>query len=206
LGVICQVQGRFEEARDLHLESLQINRNIRYLEGQSVNLGNLARLHIQTEEWEQAEEYVRKSMKIEQRNENLLGIAFDKLVLAEIDIGTGRYQAAEKKLLQLEALMSREGKTDDMLAISSQIGLVHRMMGRLDEALERQLQVLAWARRMNHADGIPATLDELAEIESARGNKDQARTYWEEALERYEKLGSEKMVESIRTSLSELEY
>jgi NifU-like protein involved in Fe-S cluster formation len=46
----------------------------------------------------------------------------------------------------------------------------------------------------------------LAEIESARGNKDQARTYWEEALERYEKLGSEKMVESIRTSLSELEY
>ena len=91
LGVICQIQGKFQEAKELHSESLEINRNLRYLEGQSVNLGNLARLHIQLEEWEQAEKYVRKSMKIEQKNENLPGIAFDKLVLAEIDIGREKY-------------------------------------------------------------------------------------------------------------------
>lgn len=206
LGVVCQIQGRFEEAKDLHLEALQINRNIRNLEGQSVNLGNLARLHIQLEDWEQAEQYIRKSIKIEQKNENLAGIAFDKLVLAEIDIGRENYEAAEKKLLQLESMMTREGRSDDLLAISSQIGLVHRMMGRLDEAYERQLTVLDRARRMNHADGIPAILDELAEIELARGNKEQAKEYWEEALEHYEKLGSEKMIESIRTSLSELEF
>ena len=126
LGVICQIQGKFEEAKELHSESLEINRNLRYLEGQSVNLGNLARLHIQLEEWEQAEKYVRKSMKIEQKNENLPGIAFDKLVLAEIDIGREKYESAETKLLQLESLMAREGRTDDSLAISSQIGFVHR--------------------------------------------------------------------------------
>ena len=206
LGVICQIQGRFDEAKDLHSQALQINRNIRNLEGQSVNLGNLARLHIQLEEWDQAEQYIRKSIKIEQKNENLAGIAFDKLILAEIDIGRENYPAAEKKLLQLEAMMTREGKSDDLLAISSQIGLVHRMMGRLDEAYQRQLRVLDRARAMNHADGIPAILDELAEIELARGNKEQAKEYWHEALEHYEKLGSEKMIQSIRSSLAELEF
>ena len=206
LGVICQIQGRFDEAKDLHSQALQINRNIRNLEGQSVNLGNLARLHIQLEQWEQAEQYIRKSIKIEQKNENLAGIAFDKLILAEIDIGRENYPAAEKKLLQLEAMMTREGKSDDLLAISSQIGLVHRMMGRLDEAYDRQLRVLDRARAMNHADGIPAILDELAEIELARGNKEQAKEYWHEALEHYEKLGSEKMIQSIRSSLAELEF
>lgn len=206
LGVICQIQGRFDEAKDLHSQALQINRNIRNLEGQSVNLGNLARLHIQLEEWDQAEQYIRKSIKIEQKNENLAGIAFDKLILAEIDIGRENYPAAEKKLLQLEAMMTREGKSDDLLAISSQIGLVHRMMGRLDEAYQRQLRVLDRARAMKHADGIPAILDELAEIELARGNKEQAKEYWHEALEHYEKLGSEKMIQSIRSSLAELEF
>jgi tetratricopeptide (TPR) repeat protein len=206
LGVICQIQGRFDEAKDLHSQALQINRNIRNLEGQSVNLGNLARLHIQLEQWEQAEQYIRKSIKIEQKNENLAGIAFDKLILAEIDIGRENYPAAEKKLLQLEAMMTREGKSDDLLAISSQIGLVHRMMGRLDEAYDRQLRVLDRARAMNHADGIPAILDELAEIELARGNKNQAKEYWHEALEHYEKLGSQKMIQSIRSSLAELEF
>lgn len=206
LGVICQIQGRFDEAKDLHSQALQINRNIRNLEGQSVNLGNLARLHIQLEEWDQAEQYIRKSIKIEQKNENLAGIAFDKLILAEIDIGRENYPAAEKKLLQLEAMMTREGKSDDLLAISSQIGLVHRMMGRLDEAYQRQLRVLDRAREMKHADGIPAILDELAEIELARGNKEQAKEYWHEALEHYEKLGSEKMIQSIRSSLAELEF
>jgi len=37
LGVICQIQGQLDEAKDLHLASLQINRNVRNLEGQSVN-------------------------------------------------------------------------------------------------------------------------------------------------------------------------
>ena len=205
LGVICQIQGHFDEAKDYHTKSLHINRNIRYLEGQSVNLGNLARLHIQMEQWDQAEQYILKSIKIEQKNENLIGIAFDKLVLAEIDIGRGNYEAAEKKLTQLESLMSREGYGDDLIAISSQPGYVHRMMGRLDEAFERQLDVLARARKMHHGDGVPAVLDELAEIELARGNREQARVYWQEALGLYEQLGSERMIESIRMSLADLD-
>ncbi|MFM2011505.1 MAG: hypothetical protein RLZZ396_289, partial [Planctomycetota bacterium] len=140
-----------------------------------------------------------------QKNENLIGIAFDKLVLAEIDIGRGNYEAAEKKLKQLESLMSREGYGDDLIAISSQLGYVHRMMGRLDEAFERQLDVLARARKMHHGDGVPAVLDELAEIELARGNREQARVYWQEALGLYEQLGSERMIESIRMSLADLD-
>ena len=47
LGVVCQIQGRFEEAKEYHTESLHINRNISDIEGQSVTLGNLSRLHIQ---------------------------------------------------------------------------------------------------------------------------------------------------------------
>jgi hypothetical protein len=58
---------------------------------------------------------------------------------------------------------------------------------------------------MNHGDGIPAVLDELAEIELARGNREQAKEYWQEALELYEQLGSERMIESIRMSLADLD-
>jgi tetratricopeptide (TPR) repeat protein len=205
LGVLCQIQGQYEQAEELHLESLKLNRNLRDLDGQSVNLGNLARLYIHLKDWDQAEDYVRKSLKIELKHENLSGISFNKLLLAEIDIGREKYKDAEKKLLQLESLMSRQGETDDLLAISSKIGFVYRMMGRLDEARERQLRVLEEARRMNHADGIPSTLDELAEIELTLGNKQQAKVYWQEALELFEQIGSEKMSQQVRSSLDDLE-
>jgi tetratricopeptide (TPR) repeat protein len=205
LGVVRQMQGRYEEALKLHNESLEIDRNLRDEEGQSVSLGNLARLHIHLNQWDEAEDYAKQSMEIERRKESILGIAFVNLILAEVDMGRGNYRDAEKRLLQLERLYEREGLTDDSIAVSSQLGVVHRHLGLYDEAEQRQWKVLKLAQEMGHADGVPSTYDELGEIRVAQGKEQEAKEFFEKAIVGFAEIGLDHRVAEVQAKLDLLE-
>lgn len=204
LGVVRQMQGRYVEALALHNESLELDRNLRDEEGQSVSLGNLARLCIHLEKWDEAQEYALQSLEIERRHESVLGIAFVNLVLAEVDMGRGNFREAEKRLLQLERLYRREGLTDDLIAVSSQLGVVFRHLKRYDEAETMQLKVLELVQDAGHGDGIASTFEELAEIKVAQGDMVEARKNYAKAVEGFLRIGVMHRVEDIRGKLERL--
>jgi tetratricopeptide (TPR) repeat protein len=144
-------------------------------------------------------------MEIERRKESILGIAFVNLILAEVDMGRGNYRDAEKRLLQLERLYEREGLTDDSIAVSSQLGVVHRHLGLYDEAEQRQWKVLKLAQEMGHADGVPSTYDELGEIRVAQGKEQEAKEFFEKAIVGFAEIGLDHRVAEVQAKLDLLE-
>lgn len=204
LGVVRQMQGRYVEALALHNESLELDRNLRDEEGQSVSLGNLARLCIHLEKWDEAQGYALQSLEIERRHESVLGIAFVNLVLAEVDMGRGNFLEAEKRLLQLERLYRREGLTDDLIAVSSQLGVVFRHLKRYEEAETMQRRVLDLVQEAGHGDGIASTFEELGEIRAALGDWDAARKNFAMAVEGFLRIGVMHRVEDIQGKMERL--
>lgn len=204
LGVVLQIQGRYEEAEKCHKQALAFNEENGDDEGRSVNLGNLARLNIHLQNWDRAEQFARESLKIDAAEEDINGIGYCQLLLAEIECGRGRYPEAEKILTKVYQLFERHGLSDDLASVISQMGYLYRLQGRLEEAEQKQLEVRKLAMEMGHADGIAATYDELAEIRKAQGRTEEARELWNEALKRYEDLKSSRMISEIKDNLAKL--
>jgi tetratricopeptide (TPR) repeat protein len=204
LGVLQQMQGFYDEARDYHLQALEINTKLEDSDGISVNLGNLARLSVHLERWDDAEDYAKRTLEIAQSEECLKSIRFAKLLLAEIELGRGNYDVAEKQFLQLEKLISRSGEEDDYLCIQSQLAFLYRLQKRYAEAERLQHEVLALAERMQHADGIAASLDEIAYLHFTQGNHTEAKRFWERALEKYRSINSTKMIAQVENQLKKL--
>lgn len=204
VGVILMMQGRFEEAREYLLKSLAIHEELEEPEGLSLSHGNLARLHVHLEDWDNAEKHIAIAKRIDEEEDNVEGIRFGELLLAEIAIGRGNYAEAEKQLKQLVRWYAKHGVYDDVLCAQSQLGFALRLQGKLDDAEALQQEVLENAREMGDLDGIASTLDELAEIRMAQGDEAGAAAYWKDAAENFAQLGSEQNVAAIRQRLKEL--
>jgi len=204
IGVVLMIQGRFDDARGYLMKSLDIHEQLGDPEGLSLSYGNLARLHIHLDEWDTAEKYILEAKKIDEDEENLEGVRFAELLLAEIAIGRGHYDDAEKQLKSLVRWYAEHGIYDDLLCTQSQLGYALRLQGRLGEALELQTEVLAKAREMGDLDGMASTLDELAELHLAQGDRERALALWQEAIGHYGQLKSENNIAAIRERIAEV--
>jgi tetratricopeptide (TPR) repeat protein len=205
LGVVHQIRGEYEEALQLHKDALQLNDELGEKQGKSVNLGNLARLQIHLENWEEARKYALQTLAIETEEESIDGIGFAKLLLAEIDIGLKNYAEAEKQLLQLQKLFQREGAMDDYVAVISTLGYLKRLQGELPEAERLQEETLGIVQQLKNSDFMASVYDELAEIRLAQQRIDDAREYWKKALKISEELDSSKMIKNITLRLQQLD-
>lgn len=204
IGVVLMIQGRFDEARAYLMKSQELHEQLGDPEGLSLSYGNLARLHIHLDEWDTAEKYILEAKKIDEDEENLEGVRFAELLLAEIAIGRGQFAEAETQLRSLVRWYAEHGIYDDLLCTQSQLGYALRLQGRLNEACELQTEVLGKAREMGDIDGVASTLDELAEIAIAQGDRERAVALWQEAIGCYEQLKSENNVAAIRERLAEI--
>lgn len=204
LGVLSQIQGRYAEADEFHQEALRLNREFDDDIGCSVNMGNLARLNIHRQNWDEAERYLRESMAIDAEREDLNFIGYGHLIHAEIECGRGNYDSAEERLQRALKIAEDYGMTDDKVSAVSKLGYLRRLQGRFDEAEKFQAEARQMAEQMEHADGIAATIDELAEIRKAQGRLDEARDLWNDALQRYEQLNSIECIRTVKANLSGL--
>ena len=69
------------------------------------------------------------------------------------------------------------------------VGMANRKAGRLDEAGQWLRPVLAWAERLENHGVIGQALEDLGEIEIARGNKSKGLTMLRQARDEYKAAG-----------------
>ena len=205
MGVVLMLQTRFDEALEYLLKSLAIHEELGEAEGLSLSHGNLARLHVHLEDWDTAEKHIETSKKIDEKEDNVEGIRFAELLLAEIAIGRGNYAEAEEQLKALVRWYAKHGVYDDLLCAQSQLGYSLRLQDKLAEAETLQNEVLTHARAMGDLEGIASTLDELAEIRIAQGDVEAARDFWKAAIDSFSQLGSESNVAALKLRLAELD-
>ncbi len=204
LGVIEQIQGHYEAAEQLHLQALAINEELEYDDGLSVNFGNLTMLNIHRREFDQAADWAHKAYEIDVAEGNDNGVAHFHLLMGEIECERNHLDDAEQHLLKCAELYDQCGDAEDKLCVQGKSAFLYRLRGELDKAAAINQQVLESAKRMEHADGIAATLDELAHVRRAQGRLADARAIWQRALKVYRELDSDKMVNEIAGHLAEL--
>lgn len=208
LGVIHQMRGDFKEAEKLHLQALKLNESLEHGAGDYgivANLANLTRVHIHLEDWPKARKYASQLLEIETKNESTEGAGFAKLLLAECDIGTKNYAAADQTLQSLYKLFSRTGEADTYVNVISVLGVLRRLQGNLKEAEEFQTETLKISSEMNNQDFLLDVYDELGEIRTAQKRYRDARDYWAKAKKIAEDLKSAKMLQAINKKLANIE-
>lgn len=204
IGVVHQIQGSFSEAKKYHQRSLKINESEDEYFGLVANLANLARVHIHMEDWGIARQYANRLLRLETDEESTEGVGFAKLLLAECDIGTKNYEAADKILQSLLKLFSHTGQADDYVNAISVLGYLRRLQGNLTEAERLQNESLEISLKMKNKDFLLSIYDELAEIRVAQKRYSDAHDFWQIALKIAQELKSAKMLKRIKKRTAEI--
>jgi tetratricopeptide (TPR) repeat protein len=204
IGVVHQIQGKFSEAEKYHQRSLNINQSEDEHFGIVANLANLARVHIHMEDWDLARQYANRLLRLETDEESTEGVGFAKLLLAECDIGTQNYEAADKVLQSLLKLFSHTGQADDYVNAISVLGYLRRLQGNLTESERLQNESLEISLKMKNKDFLLSIYDELAEIRVAQKRYSDAHDFWQTALNIAQELKSAKMLKRIKKRIAEI--
>ncbi len=89
------------------------------------------------------------------------------------------------------------------------VGMTYRQMGQFDEAAEWLRPVLAWAERIGEHGAIGQACEDLAEIEKANGNADDALKLFKRARSEYKAAGYDQswpeVWENINNRIAEIE-
>lgn len=204
LGVIDQIQGRYESAEKLHLKAVEINQAIDNEEGLSMTYGNLTILCTHRKQWDEAADWAGKAFLIDKDNDDENGVAHYHLLMGEIEAERGRLDEADQHLKTAGELYTDCGDAEDLMCVQSKTAVLRRLQGRLDEASEINEAMLHEAERMGHGDGIAAILEDLAQVRKAQGRLDEARSLWERSLEAYTELDSQQMMDEVQRELDAL--
>jgi len=204
LGVVEQIQGNYDAAEELHEKSLALNESIEYLDGMSVNYGNLTMLNIHRKQYDQAAEWAQKAFEVDDSQGNENGVAHFHLLMGEIECERGNLDEAESHLNACNEIYEECGDAEDKLCVKGKFAFLYRLRGEWEKAFELNQQVLMTSEEMDFPDGIAATLDELAHVSQSQGKLDEAREFWERSLATYEQLDSKRMIQEIRDHLAKL--
>jgi len=98
LALIRRIQENYDEAKSLHLQAAEINQALEYEEGLALNFLNLASLHTQLQEYDHAEEYLKKAYAIYRATGNDEGVADYHLQLGEMYDELGKLRKQQGRL------------------------------------------------------------------------------------------------------------
>ncbi|MEO1614965.1 MAG: tetratricopeptide repeat protein [Planctomycetota bacterium] len=204
LGVVEQIQGDYAAAEELHMKALSINESIGFDSGLSVNYGNLTMLNLHRKNYDRAAHWAYQAHEVDKNLKNENGIAYFHLLMGEIECHRGQFDQAHEHLSTCEKLYQSCGDAEDRVAVKGKLAFYYRLRGELEKASELNEEVLSAAEEMGFADGVAATLDELAHVRLSQGRHDEAKTTWSRSLEIYKELGSTKMIAEVSEQLSKL--
>ena len=143
------------------------------------NLGDNYRL---TGRWDEAIQYLERSIKVAEDLANAENEAIGRITLAQILCARGCFSDAEEHLHRsMQLNCSDRSISGDALRVLAQ---VQTATGRLEDALKTLRQSLQTSTAIGYLNGVSLTQVELAETHFAAGAHDRAREYLELAQAR----------------------
>jgi len=149
IGSINRLEGRFEEARISHLESLEIARSLEHKEGQAYNLANLALIDNQIADFLTALDYQEQALSIAKsiqqpellwqirysRSETYRGLKQIRNAVAELKKAVRIIERVRRRLRRDEERLSFFGSSKGNV-YALLIAILHDYLKRDSEALE----------------------------------------------------------------------
>ena len=178
--------GRLAQAEAMYQRVLDIASDE---SGKAVAFGKLGLIEKTRGNLHAAEEYLKRSLAIEEMLGRKEGIANQLGNLGLIERTRGNLNAAEdyhKRSLAIEeALGRKEGMASDL----GNLGLIEQTRGNLVAAEDYHKRSLAIEEALGHKEGMASQLGNLGLIERTRGNFDAAEDYHKRSLAIKEALG-----------------
>ena len=204
LGVICQIESRYDEAEGHHRKSVEISEEEGWDDGLSLNYGNLAMLNINRRNFDEAERYATLAYRIDREERDQAGKIHYYQLLTTIEIERGRLEKAEVYGQKALKLSERHGDREDIAVCHGKLGFLYRKMGRFAESEKWTVLSLEAVTEMEHDDGIAAQQFELAELRKAEGKIAEAGELARTALKRYQDLNSAAMIQEVEQFIATL--
>lgn len=182
------------------------HRTIEYCEatghttGVAIALNQLGKTYfrIPKPDYEEARRLVRKSIAINKEYNNLITLAQNYSVLANIALELDQLDTAMYYYSKVSSINEEIGNTVGLIHNYNNIAEVYEKQGRFDEALVNYDKALSYYREQNMAEGVVVAQQNIADIHAGLGNYQLAHTYYDSSLHlAYEKRFLNRVLNSL---------
>ena len=204
-GVLASMRGDFAQAAAHYSNSLGAFEMACDPEPTSWVLNNLGILHTKIRNFGEARDYLERGLAIAINRDDAAVKNVITLNLAEVWVGLGRLDMADK--LCDEALEQAQRRGDHLSAAGALKirAAIERQHGALDKSIATLRIAIFEAEgaedRLLHAE----MLRELGEISRAVGNAGAARSAWREAVDTFQVIGATQEIAEVQAELRALE-
>jgi DNA-binding SARP family transcriptional activator/Tfp pilus assembly protein PilF len=201
LGLIGLRQGHYDLAASQLREAVAAGQAVGDCGVQADALDNLGVVELAQGRYEQSADYIRKALAVARQHRHRFCEAHALADLGRLEVCRGRYDHAARHLRQALALTREIGERQTELEVLGTTGELLIATGRPDEAMHRYAVAAALAVEIGDAYEEARARDGLGHAHHTLGNLSQARRHWQEALQRYARIGSP-AADQIRDRLS----
>ncbi len=115
------------------------------------------------------------------------------------------YEAASKIFHQASDAYETEGKRDMVAEMQTNIGLVHRVLGEHQQALDMMQNALSIFQELHDSMRVAKVLGNMGGVYAALGDKEQAYNCYRQAADIFEEQGDKKLYGETLIAMGDLQ-
>ena len=115
------------------------------------------------------------------------------------------YEAASKVFHQASDAYETEGKRDMVAEMQTNIGLVHRVLGEHQQALDMMQNALTIFQELQDSMRVAKVLGNMGGVYAALGDKEQAYNCYRQAADIFEEQGDKKLYGETLIAMGDLQ-
>jgi len=115
------------------------------------------------------------------------------------------YEAASKVFHQASDAYEAEGKRDMVAEMQTNIGLVHRVLGEQQQALDMMQNALSIFQELQDTMRVAKVLGNMGGVYAALGDKEQAYNCYRQAADIFEEQGEKKLYGETLIAMGDLQ-
>jgi len=188
-GILAQ-QGQVEEALKLYEECLELEKEIRDVQGKAATLHQMASILAQQGQVEEALRLYKESLELKEKIGNVQGKAATLHEMAGIQAQQGQVEEALRLYKESLELKEKIGNVQGKAATLHEMAGIQAQQGQVEEALKLYRESLELEEKIGNVQGKAATLHEMAGIRAQQGQVEEALRLYKESLELKEKIGN----------------
>jgi tetratricopeptide (TPR) repeat protein len=143
---------------------------------------NLAGTLLRLSDYEGAQQHVEHALEMSSKMGDAYDIGRAHLILAEIQRAKGNLQEAINQAQKSLDVSMQIGDRDTQAGAWSDLALFRRSLGQLEAALDAASHALTLRRDLQDKSGVAESLEQYGDISYEKGNLEQARHYYDDAL------------------------
>lgn len=158
LGVVCQWEGRWDEALSLYERGRDANQKVGSAVGAALSRINMAEILTDRGEWTEAEALLLETLPLWKASQYRYYLAACLSVLGRVSLCLGRMDEAMTRLEEAKANFLHVGAEEEVPAVDARIAETKAASGRLDEALAQINGMMSRTEESNAVSKVASLL------------------------------------------------